>query len=385
MIKLDTITRSLQIVLTAAKTANDMPVVVSYTERTATATTTTEGTQLASSNGTTPVTICAAPTSSTIVRSVEHISVKNADTASKIVTINLLDTATNYALVTVTLAVGDELTYTANAGWQVLDTNGNIKTIFSMNYPGATFTGLVNFAAGTAIASAATVDLTAATGNIVHITGTTATSALTMNAGQWMMLIADGAWPLTYNATTNKINTNGANYTLSAGDRVLYHKDANGVVIGEIFSNSGTSIIGVNYSMVRLNTANGFGSTNTKIRRFTNVITNQGSDITYADSATLGASFTINTSGIYGISYTDQFSGASYMGVSLNTTQPTVAIFSLTASEIVCGGQAPAANTVGHCGAQIYLPAGSVIRAHDDIVGSGTVTNATQFLITRLD
>lgn len=138
-------------------------------------------------------------------------------------------------------------------------------------------------------------------------------------------------------------------------------------------------------SMVWVNTANGYGSTNTKIRRFTNVATNQGGDITYADSATLGGSFTINVSGVYGISYTDQFSSSSYMGVSLNTTQPTVAIFSLAATEIVCGGQAPAANTVGHCGAQLFLPAGSIIRAHDDIIGSGTVTNATQFIITRVD
>ncbi|HET8687591.1 MAG TPA: hypothetical protein VFM18_13145, partial [Methanosarcina sp.] len=131
MIKLDTTTRSLQIVLSTAKTTTDMPVVVSYSERTATATTTTEGTQLASSNGTTAVTICSSPASSTIVRSIEHISVKNADTASKTVTINLLDTATNYSLITVTMSVGDELTYTANAGWQVIDANGNIKTALS--------------------------------------------------------------------------------------------------------------------------------------------------------------------------------------------------------------------------------------------------------------
>ena len=42
---------------------------------------------------------------------------------------------------------------------------------------------------------------------------------------------------------------------------------------------------GVTPSMVRLNTSNGYGSTNVKIRRFTNIITTQGSDITYVDSA----------------------------------------------------------------------------------------------------
>jgi len=46
-------------------------------------------------------------------------------------------------------------------------------------------------------------------------------------------------------------------------------------------------------SQIRLNTPNGYGSTNTKIRRFLNVVENQCPDVTYADSATLGASFTV--------------------------------------------------------------------------------------------
>ena len=104
---------------------------------------------------------------------------------------------------------------------------------------GATFTGLVNLAAGANIASAATIDLTAATGNCPRITGTVATSAVTMNTGQWELVVADGAWPLTYHATTNKLNTDGINYTCSAGDIVLYYKDLSGVVHGIILPNAG--------------------------------------------------------------------------------------------------------------------------------------------------
>ena len=100
---------------------------------------------------------------------------------------------------------------------------------------GASFTGLVNLAAGADIASAATIDLTAATGNSPRITGTTPTSAITMNTGQWGLVVADGAWPLTYHATTNKLNTGGLDYTCTAGDLVLYHKDLSGVVHGTIF------------------------------------------------------------------------------------------------------------------------------------------------------
>lgn len=105
------------------------------------------------------------------------------------------------------------------------------------NLDGASFSDLVNFAAGANIASATTIDLTAATGNCPRITGTSATSAVTMNTGQQMLVVADEAWPLTYNATTNKLDL-GASYTCVAGDVILYHKDLSGVVHGTIFSSS---------------------------------------------------------------------------------------------------------------------------------------------------
>lgn len=100
---------------------------------------------------------------------------------------------------------------------------------------GGNMSGLLNQAAGANIASAATVDLTAATGNCPRITGTTATSAFTMTAGQQMWLIADGAWPLTYHATTNKI-VGGISITLKAGDLIHVFKDLSGIVQTTPFS-----------------------------------------------------------------------------------------------------------------------------------------------------
>lgn len=92
-----------------------------------------------------------------------------------------------------------------------------------------TIGGLQTLAAGANIASAATVDLTAATGNCPRITGTTAISAFTMTTGQQMLLVADGALPLTYNATTNKI-VGGVSVTLAAGGLVQIFKDLSGVI-----------------------------------------------------------------------------------------------------------------------------------------------------------
>ncbi len=137
-------------------------------------------------------------------------------------------------------------------------------------------------------------------------------------------------------------------------------------------------------SMVRVNTANGYGSTNTAIRRFTNIITNQGSDITYTDSATLGASFVINTTGVYAMSNDENVSANGSAGISLNTTQPTTAIASLTnSSERLTSETIGSANYTGQCSWTGYLPAGSVIRPHTAGTAAGIAANC-QFTITRV-
>lgn len=136
-------------------------------------------------------------------------------------------------------------------------------------------------------------------------------------------------------------------------------------------------------SMVRVNTGNGYGSTNTMIRRFTNTVTNVGSDITYADSATLGASFTINNAGVYSISYSDAFTSNSFMGISLNTTQPTTNITSINVGNAlaVAWTTATAPECVSWTG---YLDAGSVIRAHANANTQQAGVNGGLFTITRI-
>ena len=137
-------------------------------------------------------------------------------------------------------------------------------------------------------------------------------------------------------------------------------------------------------SMVRLNTANVYGSTNTSIRRFTTAVNNQGADITYADSATNGGSFTINTPGIYSISYTDQFNTSGIMGISLNSNQLTSSILSITAVNILASNTTQAVNVSGNASWSGFLNAGDVVRAHNAGVPSGTNVNACQFTIVRI-
>lgn len=121
-----------------------------------------------------------------------------------------------------------------------------------------------------------------------------------------------------------------------------------------------------------------------KIRRFTTVLVNTGTDITYTDSATLGASFTINTTDEYTISFTDGCGGVNeVVGISVNTTQPTIGIDVLTnltealAMSAVTAGNSP--TTVTWSG---KLTAGDVIRPHNDMSSSSN-NGKTQFTISK--
>lgn len=137
-------------------------------------------------------------------------------------------------------------------------------------------------------------------------------------------------------------------------------------------------------SMIRLNTGNGFGSTNTAIRRFTNTVVSQGSDITYADSATLGASFTINTSGVYAISYSDSLSTQNAIGISLNSSQLTTYILSITAAGVLDYKMCGLAQYPDQVSVTAYLPAGSVIRAHTNTGVAAGAYGIARFTITRV-
>lgn len=144
-------------------------------------------------------------------------------------------------------------------------------------------------------------------------------------------------------------------------------------------SGSSTSIA---LSEVIVNTGNGSGSTNTVIRRFSVTESNVGSDITYADSATNGASFTVNATGIYGMSYTDENSGTATLGISRNSNQLTTSIASITtANEVVLANMVSGNPT--NVGAQISLNSGDVIRPHNG-TGLNSTSTYVKFRIIRL-
>lgn len=97
-----------------------------------------------------------------------------------------------------------------------------------LSLSGGTLTGLLKQAKSTDIASATTTDLSTATGNLVHITGTTTiTSFGTVQAGTTIKVIFDGTLTLTHNATS-LILPGSANIITGAGDSALLVSEGGG-------------------------------------------------------------------------------------------------------------------------------------------------------------
>lgn len=147
-------------------------------------------------------------------------------------------------------------------------------------------------------------------------------------------------------------------------------------------------------SYLHLQGSNGYGNaSNAMIRSFSGVVESVGTAVTHTDSGTSGSVFTINETGLYGITYTDNFNAAAWVGISLNADDGgylATAIFNIPKANTRAQGQALAAITTAGASyadtasVQYYLIAGDTIRAHTDGVPFGTQTNCCQFRIVKL-
>jgi len=218
---------------------------------------------------------------------------------------------------------------------------------------------------------------------VMNPAGTLATGTITMPASP-----ADGM-TITFSSSQqitaltmagNGATISGATTSMPAKSGVTYVYRATGTTWYP------TTAVPFFPSMVRLNNPNGLGSTNTTIRRFLNVTTNQGTDITYADSATLGASFTINTTGVYAISYTDTAvnSVSTAMGLTLNCTQNSTTFEQITDNNVLLSGgvtTGPNFSTASFTG---QITAGGVVRATIGGAGTNSYNKSVLFSITRV-
>ncbi len=131
-------------------------------------------------------------------------------------------------------------------------------------------------------------------------------------------------------------------------------------------------------SYVQVSSSNGYGSTNTKVMRYSNTDVNVGSNITYADSATNGNSFTINADGLYCMSCSQSASSNEVAcGFTKNESGVgTTIIYNINApTRLAMHFLAPitgiAMASTNWCG---FLQNGDVIRVHGNGSATGTAS-----------
>lgn len=135
-------------------------------------------------------------------------------------------------------------------------------------------------------------------------------------------------------------------------------------------------------SMIRLQGTNAFGATNTKVRRWDNILESYGDAVIYTDDSNLGGYFTIQRTGVYSISYTDEASGTTdVMGIVKNGVSGSSNIDSIADTDVLAlEGNTPnfeaTANWTG------VLTAGDVIWAQSR--GLGSATDKGYFTITKI-
>lgn len=248
------------------------------------------------------------------------------------------------------------------------------------------FTALPELAEQMDIAVAAlnfnSVTDTSTTSNSIDLSGNktfTVSTGKSFYPGMYLV-IADTAAPTTNSMIGQVLSYSGTTLVLTP----LYIRGSGTKTAWVITQGPSTPTLNGGGSLFRATTGNGYGSSSTKIRRLTTVVTNTATnDFTYADSSTLGGSITILQSGMYYVYYCDIDTTTSIFGISRNSSQLTTNFVSITETDKWLCLSALTENKV--LGSRTgYLAASDVLRMHGD--GSGfTDSNAeTKLIIERL-
>ena len=182
-------------------------------------------------------------TVSTTVNAFGAATALNVGAATGTLTVANTTLAAKAITASTTLGVTGAATFTSVAASTTLGVTGV-----------ATFSNAVNAAQGADIASAATVNLTTATGNSVHITGTTTITAITLAQGAQRDVTFDGILTLTQGASLRL--PPGASITTAAGDTASFVGEAASVVRCTSYTRAAAAALlsGINYQAF---TANG--------------------------------------------------------------------------------------------------------------------------------
>ncbi len=116
--------RTLQIILGSPPAANELPVLVCYSDQAGFSY--NGASQIATTTGSVAATICDSPPSGQ-TRDIDYVNVRNRDSAAVSVVIRINEGGTITEVKGCRLQSGDHLTFTTGEGWVVTDRNGAVK------------------------------------------------------------------------------------------------------------------------------------------------------------------------------------------------------------------------------------------------------------------
>lgn len=229
MIILTETTDSIQVVLGATVTANQLKCMTSWRDIVASPASYTPGRTLADTNNTTDVSIVASPASST-QRVVDFISIFNTDTVNATVTIKFDASGTEYTLFKTTLATGEKIEYQEGQGFKVIANSGAVKQSINQgnNTIGTTLSAVVlgsdvinNNASANTIADVTGLSFSVLSGKTYYFQFIIPyTAAATTTGSRWSINGTAGVatWTSEYSLTTTTTtrNANVTTYDLPA-------------------------------------------------------------------------------------------------------------------------------------------------------------------------
>jgi hypothetical protein len=238
MLVLDATTKSIKAVMSGAQATTNPDFTVSFADNTGTVF--TEGANDGAFNGTSPITIVAAPAAATR-RIIKSITIENRDTAAVTITLSYDNNGTLRTIARVTLQVGDTWTTTGT-----FDTNGNLKQTLGIvnlatNVTGTLpvangGTGITSFGTGVAtfLGTPSSANLAAAvtdetgSGSLVFATSPTLVTPVlgTPTSGTLSNCTVDGTDAVGFRNTP--VNSQSAAYTLVLADsgKTILHPSA---------------------------------------------------------------------------------------------------------------------------------------------------------------
>lgn len=144
-------------------------------------------------------------------------------------------------LMTLVLKTSAGVTIWSDDNFEPVASTENADLALYLPLAGGTLTGPVRFAEGAAVASATSINLDAATGNFLHITGTTTIATITLAQGALRWCVFDGVLTLTHSAN---LLLGGVSFATHAGMVLVFMGEGSGVtrLIGGMTA-SGRSIV----------------------------------------------------------------------------------------------------------------------------------------------